>query len=670
MPRRFRRQPDGVDSDQIGRMGARRPRERSVNSELARRLRGFKGRTRKYLPGGSAGRGMRQRVVVKAHVSRHKPATARGSLARHVSYLGRESASADGKHGVFYDAAREGVNARQEAVQWAQDRHHFRLIVSPERGADIPDMTAYVREVMRRVERDLTSTGSVQGDTKLQWIAVNHHNSDNPHAHILLRGKEGGRADGADLVIPRQYISYGIRDRASEVATELLGERTPQEVQLAKSKEVEAERFTSLDRMIERALDNGKIDVSPSKHIGFGADDRRLVVGRLQFLEQMDLAHKGRGTTWHVEGDFKQALRELGYRNDIIHQLYSQLGNESGRVLPMADGIEPSPSVAGVVIARGSTDELGEDRFVVVRDGSGQAHYGRVRDSAPYRDLDIGSVAELGAGAQRRREVTEQVVAVANANDGIYSPQLHEAYLRGAGPDSTDREIASSVRSAAWRLGFVAGFDGVRALENGEYAVDADSFAQFNQRGSQRTDVRVIAEHSLAEQVEAHAATWLDRQAFERQPDARTDNNPTIQEAVQQRQEWLVRNGYAERSAGDTGTVELLPDALEQLAAEERVELAQLLAGRYGLPVNELPQGGTVSGEYRGTEHLHSGTLAVVVAEESVFVSPISRDPDVGTGNEVNLQRTSAKDATVELAAGQTLDLDAGLSLDERGGDE
>jgi type IV secretory pathway VirD2 relaxase len=661
MPRRFRRQPDGVDSDQIGRMSARRPRERSVNSELARRLRGFKGRTRKYLSGGSSGRGMRQRVVVKAHVSRHKPGKARGSLARHVSYLGRESASADGKHGVFYDAAREGVDARQEAVQWAQDRHHFRLIVSPERGGDIPDMTAYVREVMRRVERDL--------DTKLTWIAVNHHNTDNPHAHILLRGKQ---ADGADLVIPRQYISYGIRDRASEVATELLGERTPQEVQLAKSKEVGAERFTSLDRMIERALDDGKIDVSPSKHIGFGTDDRRLVVGRLQFLEQMDLAHKGRGTTWHVEGDFKQALRELGNRNDIIHQIYRQLGNESGRVVQMAGGIEPSPSVAGVVIAKGSTDELGEDRFVVVRDRSGQAHYGRVRDSAPYRDLDIGSVAELGAGAQGLREVTEQIVAVANSNDGIYSPQLHETHLRGAEPDSTDREIASSVRSAAWRLGFVGGFEGsgVRALENGKYAVEANSFAQFNQRGSQRTDVRVIAEHSLAEQVEAHAATWLDRQTFGRQPDARTDNNPIIQEAAQQRQAWLVRNGYAERSAGGTGTVDLLPGALEQLAAEERAEVAERLAAKYDLPVNELPQGGTVSGEYRGTEHLHSGKLAVVVAEESVFVSPISRDPDVGMGSEVSLQRTSAKDATVELAAGQTLDLDAGLSLDGPGGDE
>jgi len=178
----------------------------------------------------------------------------------------------------------------------------------------------------------------------------------------------------------------------------------------------------------------------------------------------------------------------------------------------------------------------------------------------------------------------------------------------------------------------------------------------------------VIAEHSLTEQVEAHATTWLDRQAFGQWPDARTADNPMILEAVQQRREWLVQNGYALRSA-ENGTTELLPGALENLAAEERADVAQRLFDKYGLPVNELPQGGSVEGKYHGTEHLHAGKLAVVVAEESVYVSPIRQDPDVGTGSEVSLQRTSAQDATVEVAAGQTLDLDAGLSLDGRGGD-
>ena len=112
------------------------------------------------------------------------------------------------------------------------------------------------------------------------------------------------------------------------------------------------------------------------------------------------------------------------------------------------------------------------------------------------------------------------------------------------------------MRSATSRLGFVAGFEGagVRASEDGEYAVDADAFAQFSQRASQRTDVRVIAEHSLAEQVEAHAVTWLDRQAFGERPDARTADNPTVQEAVQQRQEWLVQNGYARALGDENGT--------------------------------------------------------------------------------------------------------------------
>jgi type IV secretory pathway VirD2 relaxase len=661
MFRRSKPSSERVDSGRIGRMGGRRHRERSVTSELARRFRGFKGgASRRFGGRGSSGSslyGRRQRVVVKAHVSRHKAGKARGSLGRHVSYLGRESASTDGKHGVFYDANQEGVNARQEAVQWAEDRHHFRLIVSPERGSDIPDMTDYVREVMRRVERDL--------DTKLQWVAVNHHNTDNPHSHVLLRGRQ---ADGTDLVIPRQYISYGIRDRASEVATELLGERSEQEVQLAKSKEVEAERFTSLDRMIERHLENGRIDVSPSKHIGFDADDRRLVLGRLMFLEQMDLAHKGRGTTWQVEEDFKQDLRALGARNDIIAQLYSSLGNEAGRVERMVAGAQSSVPVAGVVIAKGATDEIGEDRLVV-RDIAGHAHYGRVRDGEAYRDLQVGSVAELGAGTYRRREITEQIVNVASTYGGVYSATLHEAYLRQSKPGTADGEIAAAVRFGESRLAFVAGFDGsgVRARTNGEYAVEVNDFQRFSDRGGQRTDVRVIAEHTLAEQIEAHAVTWLDRQTFGDRPDVRTLEHPSVQEAITQRQDWLVRNGYAQRLPDDDRKVELHPDALRQLASEERSELADKLAGKYRQPVLELPQRGTVTGEYRGTEHLHSGKLAVVVTEDGIFVSPVSKTPDVGTGKEVSLQRFTARDTTVELAVEQSLDLDAGLSLDGSG---
>jgi hypothetical protein len=140
MGRRPDRNSGKVEPDRIGRMGARR-REPSIRAQLARRLRGFRGRAGSA--GGMSCRGgsNAQRVVIKTHVARHKPGKARGSLTRHASYLGRDSASADGKPGVFYDVNRDGVNGRQEVGTWAEDRHHFRIIISPERGADIPDMT-------------------------------------------------------------------------------------------------------------------------------------------------------------------------------------------------------------------------------------------------------------------------------------------------------------------------------------------------------------------------------------------------------------------------------------------------------------------------------------------------------------------------------------------------
>jgi type IV secretory pathway VirD2 relaxase len=659
MPRRSNLSSSRVEPDRVGRMGGRRRGEASVNRQIAQRLRGFKGRARNRsgmrTSSTSSRFASRQRVVVKAMVSRHKAGKATGSLRRHAAYLGRESASADGKAGVFYDAARDAVDAKNEVSTWADDRHHFRLIVSPEHGGDIPDMTAYVRDVMRRVQRDL--------GTDLTWLAVNHHNTDNPHAHIVLRGR---KPDGTDLVIPRHYIAYGIRDRASEVATELLGERSVREVKLARSKGVTAERFTSLDRIIERHLKDGAINVGPAQRIGFGAEDRKLVIGRLQFLESIDLARKGRGTRWEVEGEFKEALRELGARNDVIHQLYRSMGNEAGRVQRMNAGGALSPPVAGVVVAKGSVDEISEDRFVVLRDATGIAHYGRVSDGAAYDMVRVGSVAELGAGAQQRRDRTEQIAVVAASNGGIYASNFHTAWLRDKEPAIEEKQVAAAVRSACARLAFVAGFEGsgVRAgSASDHFEIDAKAFDQFSRRGAVKTDLRTQSSYALSEQIEARAITWLDRQAFGNRRDDRLSAHPAVQDAIEKRGAWLVENGYAERPALEVG-VQLRRDALRALAAAERSALATRLDRKYGLPVAELPQGGTVTGRFRGFETLHAGTQAVVTTDDTVYVAPTRHTPDAAPGTEVAIQRRGFRDTILQVVSGPTLDVRTSSTLD------
>jgi len=159
---------------------------------------------------------VRQRVIVKALASRHAGhRAARGAaLAAHVAYLGRSGAGLDARPPNFFDRATDELDPSAATEAWADDRHHFRFIVSPENGERISDLRHYMREVMRRVADDL-------GEPEMAWIATCHYDTGHPHAHVLVRGR---RASGRDLVIPRDYVAFGFRARAQEVAQERLGD--------------------------------------------------------------------------------------------------------------------------------------------------------------------------------------------------------------------------------------------------------------------------------------------------------------------------------------------------------------------------------------------------------------------------------------------------------------
>ena len=170
-----------------------------------------------------------RRVVMKARVVRHQGARFRSApLPKHIAYLKREGVTRDGEDARMFDANSDAADERGFAERCEDDRHHFRFIVSPEDGAELGDLKTFTRELMLDVERDL--------GTKLDWVAVDHWNTDNPHVHVLIRGRAD---DGQDLVISREYISRGFRDRAAERVTLELGPRSEQEIRTALEREVE-----------------------------------------------------------------------------------------------------------------------------------------------------------------------------------------------------------------------------------------------------------------------------------------------------------------------------------------------------------------------------------------------------------------------------------------------
>ncbi|MEQ7154087.1 DUF3363 domain-containing protein [Brevundimonas aurifodinae] len=304
---------------------------------------------------------VRQKVIVKALVSRHagKGAARAAALAAHVSYLGRAGAGAEGKPAEFFDRTDDAIEAIEATRDWGSDRHHFRFIVSPEHGDRIADLRGYTREVMARVSADL-------GEPGLQWIGTCHFDTDQPHAHLVVRGK---RADGRDLVIPRDYIGYGFRARAQEVAQERLGDLSRADAERRIWKETEADRFTGFDRRLVQAADaDGRVED------GVGGTDAwaALSRGRLRHLERLGLAERT-GSRYRLDAQMETKLRTLQIRRDVIRTLNQRRMAGARDVRPLG-----AETVHGHVVQAGRHDEVGTSPFVVVKDRAGIEHYARL----------------------------------------------------------------------------------------------------------------------------------------------------------------------------------------------------------------------------------------------------------------------------------------------------
>lgn len=304
---------------------------------------------------------VRQRVVVKALVSRHagKGFTRGAALAAHIAYLGRLGAGEDQARAPFFSDDRDAIDAAGVSDGWAKDRHHFRFIISPEHGDRIADLKGYTREVMTRVADDL-------GEPGLTWMAVCHFDTDQPHAHVLVRGR---RSDGRDLVIPRDYIGYGFRARAQEVAQERLGDLSRQDAERRVWRETEADRFTAFDRRLMAAADaSGQVDD------GVGGTDAwtALTRGRLRHLERLGLATR-MGRRFQLSPDLEPRLRRLQLSKDVIRTLNQRRMDGVRTVDQLSRG-----SVRGKVVQAGFHDELGGSPYLVVRDADGAEHYARL----------------------------------------------------------------------------------------------------------------------------------------------------------------------------------------------------------------------------------------------------------------------------------------------------
>jgi type IV secretory pathway VirD2 relaxase len=258
-----------------------------------------------------------RKSVVKASYTRNREGRkfSGTKMMAHARYLERGHGHEKGHKERGFDATREQVDISDTAHHWCQakDQLHWRIILSPD-DVDLIDVREHVRKVMAQMERDL--------ETKLTWVAIEHENTHHHHVHIMLRGvrQEYDRNGKClPLTMDREYVSRGIREMSEQLIERELGPRTEREYLQARGNGIEAERWTEIDRAIERKLDNGVADYSFAPYLNERSRPRvQQEMERLAYLDGRGMAHNLGDDRWLVEPDFKERLKELQLEKDVI----------------------------------------------------------------------------------------------------------------------------------------------------------------------------------------------------------------------------------------------------------------------------------------------------------------------------------------------------------------
>lgn len=601
----------------LPRTAGAKPRQPSVRAHFA------KGSSERARPSAAAAR----RVVVKvryaangggrtaplrAHVAylsregtqrRSPPELAAGPAledpTRSIDYLTRE------EHGAFFDRASDTVDAKAVTAQWAADPRHFRIIISAEDGAALGDLKPFIREVVAGLEAKL--------GTKLDWLAVNHHDTDNPHSHVLVRGR---RPDDQDLFIPSRLISSGIREHAQEIVTRVLGPRL--------GVDLVQERFNVITSMMVTPLDR---ELLAAAHGGAMMPGRVDLAARLERLEAWGLAQR-QTDGWRLQPGLAARLRDMAAHEEVVRAVTAVRPEREPQLILEADRTAP---VIGELVYLGQVDEIGDQFLAVVETGAGElryARFGRQQDLAVLAGADPGAIVGFEPNRLAIRPSDVVVARTAASSGGLYSVKIHAEFEPGV----DQRLLAANVR----RLEVMRRMGLVQRSANGEFIVGQDHLSTamaFEERQIRKAPfvARVASYWSLAEQIEARGPTHLDRVLTGGAGSPAGDGPAAraFEHSLQQRRLFLIEQGWM-------APHEVAPSAqtIRRLAQLELANQASALTSELGVPVLTY-DAHRIAGVYARRIDLSQGRMALILGDRQAYLVPWRAALEQFAGREV-----------------------------------
>lgn len=556
-----------------------------------------------------------RRVIVKTHVSRAPRGGGGGALKAHLGYIQRDGVERNGSGGELY--TREGLEPKAEEFleRCDGDRHQFRIIVSAEDGAMLGDLKETTRALMTQMESDL--------GTRLDWLAVDHHNTGHPHTHIVIRGKD---EDGRDLVISPDYIRQGLASRAQDIVTERLGPRRDLEIAQARQREVTQDRFTGLDRGILAEASETGIQITEGRG-SRGRFDAALRRARLRHLEGLGLAVPAGKDHWTLKPGWDASLKALGQRGDILKALAAKKKDHAldQNLRRFEPGEQKQEVLLGSVLASVPEDELRDRRSLLVEDFHGTRWIVDMGLREPGTVPPDGAVVAVSARTPKLREMDTSILKIAEASGGLYSDALH-----------VDADPAAT---RAWRQGHVRRLEALRQAgivergSDGVWQVPRDfarRAAAYDAARTGRLEVHVRSWLPLTEQARHAGLTWLDMEGAGVPGDR-------LAKVRQARLGFLQEEGWLQ--SGDSKVGEALRVRLRVM---ELRRASGMLASSTGRAAVELVPGDRFDGRFEKAIDLGQGRFAVIGNSKAFALVPWRPEMERHRGRDMAFKRTAA----------------------------
>ena len=198
-----------------------------------------------------------------------------------------------GKDGVAIP--REIFGTDLDEYQKNMTPFHLKMIISPE--SQKIDLKLLSEAFIRHLEK---STGY-----EFYWLGTIHTDTEHHHVHLAINGKD---KNGKKVRFPKDMIKNTMREFLSNIATNMIGERTKEEIEESKQKLTQAKRWTVFDEQLKEMPEKIFINNLNSS-----------LIKRLQFLSSIKLAEKD-GMFYSLKPDFEEVLKATGRYNLYLEE--------------------------------------------------------------------------------------------------------------------------------------------------------------------------------------------------------------------------------------------------------------------------------------------------------------------------------------------------------------